>query len=228
MPLLLFRSATGALGQAVPQFLRILLDDFNRSNEGPPPSNNWTNGISTFVSGEGLVVTGNTAARAATGGYRQGSYWSAGSFGANVELAVEVSDWTNTTSNGLALFLRLATIGTSSTDGYALAIERSSTATTWYIWRYDNGVATSLGLGTSQAVVAGDLVAFQAIGSELRGYIRTAGSWTLVISASDSTYSSAGNVGIEVLNNQQTKITNSWAASLPSSAQSFVTIRPSD
>src|SRR3990167_6969919 len=157
---------------ATPQTLKLLLDDFNRANEGPPPSNSWTNGITTFVAGEGLVVSGNKVTRKATGGFEQGSYWSAADFGPNVELVAEMSDWTNTFNNGLHLFLALANIGSTSTDGYSLEVERAAATTPGAIQRSDNNSKTQLATVANQAVASGDMIAFQRIGNTLIGWLK--------------------------------------------------------
>ena len=217
---------------ATPQTLKLLLDNFNRSNEGPPPSNSWTNGISTFTAGEGAIVLSNQLVMKTGGGLRQGSYWSAADFGPNVELVLECSEWTNAANAETRLWCSLQQIGVGTTDGYFLQVNRSpgNTVDEWYLVRSDNLSLTFLVGPTTQNIDATDFICLQRIGSALSGWYRTAaGSWTLIVSATDATYAAAGKVGVEFAESgdaQVHKWTNMWAATLPAGSQTFVALRP--
>lgn len=193
----------------MPDPVATLQDDFNRANEGPPPSSKWTNGIQTFTGGEGLVVLSNQCTRASAGGYRQGSYWNNAQFGPDTCVVVDIAGWVDTNGNGISLFSRLANIGSTTTDGYYFLVERDAGVTVWSFLRLDDNVPTTLGSTVTQAVAAGDQIAMQVIGSTLEGWRKpSAGSWTLILSRTDSTYANAGYVGAEITNNQETVIDN--------------------
>jgi hypothetical protein len=66
-----------------------------------------------------------------------------------------------------------------------------------YIQRVDAGVVTQLGAKLYQEFAAGDKLGLQMIGSTISAYYQAAGnSWTLLGSVTDSTYSSAGYIGL--------------------------------
>jgi len=182
----------------------VVLDDFNRANEGPPPSASWTT-----RSTAGLIVLANQLARQAAGAYRQDAYWNVADYGPDVEIVVDLAAWTDTNGNELALQARIVNIGGGTTDAYSLNVSRGPSSTEWAFSRYDNDVGIGIGTPVVQAVAAGDKIAFQIIGQTLFAWHKpTAGSWTLVTSVVDATYAGAGKCGVEITNNQQTLVDN--------------------
>lgn len=196
-----------------------LLDDFNRADDAtPPPGANWTNGVQTFVAGEGIAIVTNQACRAATGGYRQGGYYNARQPGPDVDIVAEISSLVDTNGDGFFVFGRLKEVAAGTVDGYCLAVERvSATTYTMAIWRIVNGVSTTLATSANFTLAVGDLVALQMIGSALTGWNKSgAGAWTSMVTATDAQITTAGYVGLEFVGNQSGKITNLWATGLVS------------
>jgi hypothetical protein len=194
----------------MPEPAAVLLDDFNRADTGPPPSSQWTNGVFTFVGGEGLLVVSNRCSRPAGGSFRQGSYWNASLYGPDCCVIVDLGAWTNTFNNGISIYLRLVQIGSGTTDGYAVHINRDVSSTVWGIQRMTNGAGTDIAPGVAQAIAAGDKLALQTIGPVIEAWIKpSGGNWTLVTRAIDTTYAGAGSVGIEITGtNQETGLDN--------------------
>src|SRR5688572_22948208 len=91
-----------------------LLDDFNRTNEGPPPSANWTTGVDGSTGG--FAVSSNTAV--AQDGSFSSAYWNATTFGPDTEVYVTMVNTFGASCCGYRLYLRLASAGTSGVDGY--------------------------------------------------------------------------------------------------------------
>lgn len=198
------------------------LDDFNRVNQGPAPSSSWTNGIITFTGG--LVVLDNQLARSANGAFRQGSYWNT-AFGPDSEVWGTVKYTSRSTNDGMSLYTRLTTPGSGTTDGYALLVEFDGSACQWGIQRFDNGVGASLGSLVSQDISDGDQVLFQAYGDILAGFLGSGGTWAQVVSASDSTYTSAGFVGVDLVNGQRWRLDDFGGGTFPASGAANATIR---
>jgi hypothetical protein len=96
-------------------------------------------------------------------------------------------------AGGFVLLLaRIKDIGASTWDGYYLFWVSSSG---WEIRRVDNNAATTIAGPTAGALVAGDKMGFELIGSTLTGYRFTGGSWVSVLSVVDATYLTAGFIG---------------------------------
>ncbi len=195
--------------------VQVLVDDFNRADDAvPPPGTDYSNGVTTFVAGDGLAISSNQLVRRSTGGYRQGATYTPATFGPDFDLVFEISGVPDTNLDGIYAYARLANIGSGSTDGYALALERvSSTTYGFNLWRVDNGVTTLINpnVGALPLVAVGDLIAFTGRGSLLRTFLKKpGGSWNTVSEATDTTYTGGGNVGFEFVRNQSGKITNLW------------------
>lgn len=171
-----------------------VLDDFNRADEGPPPSASWTNWIDTAHDGTGLKVTSNVCNMAtAAAGYRDAGYWNVDSF-ADVEVFATASALpANTEDQQLAW--RLTTVGVGTTNGYELVFQHDGGGNPiWLVRRIDNDVETTLGATLTDAFVAGDQIAVSMIGSLIT--VRLNG--TAIATRSDSTYSAAGRIGAAI------------------------------
>jgi hypothetical protein len=164
-----------------------ILDDFNRANEGPPPSSNWTD-ISN-----GLKVVSNVCVGNVASAYNV-SRWNT-SFGPDTEVYAKL----NNISAYIQLFLRMAS---DFSTGYSLFVE---TTTIIRVRRYTGGSPTQIGSVTlATALVVGDLVGLEIIGSNIKVYTKQSGVWaqrgdTVV----DSTYSGAGYIGAAIYHTVQ-------------------------
>lgn len=163
-----------------------VLDNFNRANEGPPPSANWTTGIDG--SADGFSVASNQAAPQSAA--FSSSYWNAATFGPDVEVYATIA-----AVGPFRLYLRVQQAGTSGLDGYIVLAYPPTNEL--YVYRVDNGSQTQLGAAFSQTIGAGDKFGASMIGNEISVYYKTsAGEWALIGTRTDSTYGSAGHLGI--------------------------------
>lgn len=170
-----------------------LLDDFNRANEGPPPSAAWTTGC--LGGSAGLKVVSNKCVANAS---EADGYWNAGvTSSADCEAYGTID--TILFNESLYLYLRLANIGSSTTDGYRVRCQFRITIldTRYFLQRLDNGVATNVKSSDVTAGAAdGDSYGAELIGTTLTAYKKpAAGSWAAASSTTDSTYSAAGYIG---------------------------------
>lgn len=178
-----------------------LLDNFNRADEGPPPSASWTNGWINQNVGNGIEVFSNQARRNDTGDAAQDSYWTAPDFGPAVEVECVVSVIPTATGDDVRLGARLVDVGVGTTDGYALLVARDATGQRdWFLYRVDNEVFTQIAtVADGASVVAGDSIKLVCNGSSIEGWHKpAAGSYSLILSAADATYAAAGKVGLAI------------------------------
>ena len=129
------------------------------------------------------------------------SLWDTSTFGADSEAYCTVPG-VSSDYHGLSLFVRCTTLSESTFDGYGLNIDIHPNPDTWTIEEVLNGGTTSIGSGTSN-LANGDKVGLEVIGSTLKAYKYTSGAWnsTAIVSVSDTTYGSAGYIGIGVKDN---------------------------
>lgn len=178
-----------------------LLHDFTGTAGTIPPSADWTNLIAGTGSGI-KIVSNNCGGNIGGDGTFSSGWWNLSTYGPDCEVYCVVPTRQLTTpARILSLFLGLITPGSSSVDGYRFDIT-TDTATTpddfWKITRVDNNVGTQLGSTVGQAYASGDSFGAERIGSTLTGYLKTGGVWSSVITQSDSTYTSAGYIGVQM------------------------------
>lgn len=175
-----------------------ILDDFNRADEGPPPSASW--GVKIFPAQSGLVVFGNTLTSESGIGSQ---VWNT-QFGPDCEAYCEVADIS--TSTRFALFLRLKDLDTSF-DGYA--VEVNSSSPDLRIYRYDNAVSTLLGTAIDTVVEVGDSFGVQIVGNTISAYYKPAGgAWELLGQRTDNTYPNAGLIGLRAFSSIALQLDN--------------------
>jgi hypothetical protein len=183
-----------------------LIDNFNRADNvasTQPTSSgaNWsTNLINDPVSSDLAVAANQLRANSAgTNGYITTTY------GPDSEVYADVSALPG---NGqyIALWGRIQEAGTSNFDSYALVYVHSTSGNaTWSLRRYINGSGTTLNNVSAPALVAGESLGINIIGTgnsvTLTAYKKSGGTWSTVGSVIDSDPSritSAGNIGIEL------------------------------
>ena len=175
-----------------------VLDDFNRANEGPPPSASWTD---TWLTGSGLTV--NTNQCATNGGTTlKDSYWNVSTFGPDAEAFVTIATIPTTDGDSIRLGIRLAQPGATTVDGYLAMWQwiAGAGADRVRLFRLDNGAATELGTGVDLNMSAGDKLGMETIGSTIKVYTKSgAGAWTERRSETDATYSAAGFIGLQFI-----------------------------
>ena len=176
-----------AAGSPPPSFpVNGILDNFNRADTGPPPSANWT--TSWRASSGGFLVSGNTVRGNAAGD--NSTYWNVQNFGPDVEVYGTIIG-SPASYRGVAA--RLVSEGTAGVDGYEVVVADN----TFYITRWDNDAQTTLGASIAQSISDGDSFGMSIVGSTITAYHKpAAGSWTVIGTRTDSTYSAAGKIGL--------------------------------
>lgn len=152
-------------------------------------------------SGEGAITTNGTQAAAPAVATDYTGYITDLTYNNAVGAMVSISS-KNASDDGLiGLYVGLesAGLGSGTPDGYRGEIRIRSTGDEWRIQRIDDGVATVLSSGTIQEVTAGDKMAvIRTSGNAIELWWKTGGSWSFVVSASSSTYTAGGKVGIHI------------------------------
>lgn len=167
-----------------------MLDDFNRANTGPPPSANWTTAI--FSGESGMSVSGNTLA---SGAPPSSTYWSAASYGPDVEVYATIL---NTTTERGGLLARLSNLGAGALSGYYLLAATNVSAIR--VYRIDATSLTQLGADISQVVADGDAIGMALIGSAINVWYKNGGNpWAQLSTRTDSNYISSGRIGVRAL-----------------------------
>lgn len=158
-----------------------IIDNFNRADEGPPPSSNWTD------LANGLKVVSNQVDGTTDG--VNWSCWNVATFGPDCEAYMTM---TERTTEGVGLTIRGTTLNVSTIDGYLMHYNDGTGKLE--VNRCDNGSFTRLGAQVNWIASAGDKLGAECIGSTLKTLIHD-GSWTEKVSRSDGTYGSAGYIG---------------------------------
>lgn len=161
-----------------------LLDNFNRSNEGPPPSSSWA----VYGSTAGKVVSNAYVGSTFNAADNQ-QYWSPSSFGPDVEVYATVS----TVRSADTWLLLNARMDIAANNGYT--IEWTADVSRIRVRRIDAGVKTTLGADITQAMASGDSLGMSIVGNTISVYYKASGgSWTLLTTRTDSTYTGAGRI----------------------------------
>lgn len=184
-----------------------LLDDFNRASLG----SSWTTpGVLNANTGL-TIVSSAELTRESSGSYRQGGYYNASQF-ANLDEIIEMSAVGATGGDGLGMYARLVSPGGSGADGYGVLVGFDGTDWEWTITTVTDA-STPVGMtGLLPALAVGDQLALTCRGNLIMFWRKpSGGAWTQVGVVVDDSYSS-GYVGMEFLNNQDTRITNLYAS----------------
>jgi len=170
-----------------------VIDNFNRSNEGPPMTG-WANINELFQSagtGRGFEVISNQAQ--CNSNSVNADYKSATTYGPDVEVYATIVDiGVGVDSSGLSFRV---SDPTGTPTGY-LVIATASNTIRVYRMNGDSDL-TQLGSDISQTVSDGDSIGVTMIGSTITVYYKVgAGAWNSIGTRTDSTYSNAGYVGL--------------------------------
>lgn len=165
-----------------------VLDNFDRSNTGPPPSASW----STIVAGHKIL---SDLLRSNASWSQCASGWNVATFGPDCEVFMTITTQPSS-GGGYDVLARLTTLTSSTYDGYAFETMNAATDLLNY-YRIDNGVFTQLGASINQAFASGDSIGLEVVGSTLTGYYKSgAGAWSAQATRTDTTYASAGYIGL--------------------------------
>lgn len=168
------------------------LDSFTRSNEGPPPSSSWTSLVHSGW-GTGHKVVSNQMTAAALDD--QGSVYNT-SFGPDSEAFMTLPN-TYAASDYICIAARIT--ATTDPSGYVVCINIVAGAGNdqWTIQKMTTGDTVILSSLSSQELGAGDAIGISVIGSTITAYYKASGgSWASKGTATDSTYASAGKIGL--------------------------------
>lgn len=170
-----------------------VIDDFNRTNQGPPPSSSWAGPIVTGQSG--LRVVSNELVASATG-FRD-AYWNE-VFPADQEAAIT---FVTVPAGQFYLHARINTPG-SAHNSYFARYTPAGSSSDLRIGRVLGGSYATLATYANQQAQAGDRVSIQCEGTSpttLRLYRYRSGSWSLIGETTDSSSAlqAGGMVGVE-------------------------------
>lgn len=167
------------------------LDTFAGANEDPI-TGNWNNRINAA---HDPLARESNALTSGVGGSGS-AWWNPTPFGPNCEVWVTLTNLPDENHN-IRLCARIGNPGTSSPIGYYLRLSRETGVTDEVgIFLMDD---TLIGAFVSQEFAAGDQFGFELNGTTLKGYRKpSGGSWTELLSRTDSTYDAGGNIGVMI------------------------------
>ena len=167
-----------------------MLDAFNRADGGLGAS--WTALYNTLAISSNQVTgpSGNIGVSVFNTTY-----------GADAECYIDIPTIGNT-GDELDVGVRHTTQSLATDDGYNATLIIAAGTDTVAISRIDNSAFTQLGATINQNFANGDSLGIEAIGSTIKAYIKTGGTWSDISSGgrSDATYGSAGYSLLAVLN----------------------------
>jgi hypothetical protein len=201
--------AVSAAGPVTP-----LLDDFARPNNSGPPGTNWTHMIvsSTSPTNDFFITNHQVTGRPNS----NADYWNPQAYGPNSEVWVTVAVKPNVDQDPVVLGLRFQNPGAATASGYqAFYIFRTGRPDQYKITRRTNGT-TSMVLTSSEGptLKAGDRLLFRAIGTTLELWRENAGTWTRLLSATDTAYQGAGYLNMTARNGT-VRLANFGGGTLP-------------
>ncbi len=206
-------NATAVVASA-PGPLTALLDNFARPDNTGPPGPSWTHmAVSSTSASNDLFITNQQI----TG--RSGSnadFWNPQAFGPNSEVWVTIAVKPNVDLDPVVLGLRFQNPAASNASGYqAYYIFRTGQADQYKIISRTNGTtSTTLSSVNGPTLSAGDQLLFRAIGTTLELWRLHTGTWTRLLTATDSTFPSAGYLNLTARNGA-VRMTNFGGGTLP-------------
>ncbi|RLC82130.1 MAG: hypothetical protein DRI81_00705 [Chloroflexi bacterium] len=171
-----------------------ILDDFNRPDEGPPPSVNWTGFGAPYYMGL-RVVSNQCAGSVGTTTLISGAaYWSAAFFGPDCEAYATLSD-VAVSSFDFRLIVRGFNFGISPNSWQGYAMRYYENGGSYYLELKRDETQTIERITLPGALLVGDAIGIRALGTAITGYLKyAAGSWTQVLSGINAVHGGAGNV----------------------------------
>lgn len=177
-----------------------ILDDFNRADEGPPPSANW---LDPLIGGGGAASGAEVFSNECRAHHLDGNgvaYWNA-SIGPDCEGYFTISSLPALGVDYVYLEVSVRAtrgasywVGTGYTLGVTIYMDGINTAASWVLRRFDNATTTLLSNGViASGFEEGVKIGISAIGDAISGYYcPSGGAWTLIDSVTDATYAAAG------------------------------------
>ena len=206
-------STATAVVTSAPGPVTSLLDDFNRADNGGPPGASWSHlpTLSTTASNN-LFVTSQAIAGPSGG---NADYWNVQQFGPNSEAWITVVAKPTVNLDPVYLGLRFQSPTVANASGYQAGFLNENTTPDQYrIYRRTKGKPAVLASVTGPKLNAGDQLLFRAIGTTLELWRGAAGSWTRILTATDSTFKSGGYLALAA-RNSSVRLDNFGGGTLP-------------
>ena len=174
----------------------VIVDDFNRPDEGPPPTG-WSGSI--FATSYGLRVISNEVGGAQPFGSHEG-YWL--SPAGDVQEAFVTIVVMPGFDNVFRIHINLTGGGTAFPNGYMVQVtDKAPAADEISIYRLDAGVYTSLDTQTEH-LGPGDRFGIRNRESAVTAIrLLSGGEWEEILSVEDTTYNIAGYQGLMIGHN---------------------------
>lgn len=175
-----------------------VVDNFNRANEGPPPSASWK-AVDDLWGGMKVVSNG---CKAGTGNSINGAVLTTAASSADSEAYMTISTKPGTGSSA-GVLLRgkdMTGSGAVAPDGYEIEWsddDGNGTVETIAVYRMDNGSFTKLGASISRTCSNGYKLGASMAGSTIEVFTDEGAGWTSRGTRTDSTYTAAGYYGIQ-------------------------------
>lgn len=173
-----------------------ILDNFNRANEGPPPSASWSAWNAFFSIPEQLVVSGN-ACKSNTALDTGSDWWNASTPGPDCEVYATLSNWpTLGVGDGMGVSLLLRLVGQDTAGPtfsyYMLSVNQSYGSSPAYTISRVTEAGTSILKSGTVTIATGDAIGMDRVGDTLAFHRKpSGGSWTSVDSVTDGSPLSA-------------------------------------
>ena len=157
-----------------------ILDNFNRADEGPPPSDKW------HTANDGLAVVSNQATATQNDDYGWNN-WEDEYFGEDTEMYFTIVT-KPATDRGFRLYMLDWSF--SDGDGYSLDFFTTGSGTANFVMRrFDEWSDTQLGAAvTDEGFSNGDKLGFAREGDDVVGYKDTGSGWEEFMRRTDNTH----------------------------------------
>ena len=162
-----------------------ILDNFNRTDANPLDGS-WDN---RFRTDSDLKIVSNQLA-ASRAGYWCGGRYNAATYGADCEVYASIP-----VAGNITLGARMDA-DLSAPDGYYIQYDNSTHVLR--IRRLANNVGTTLGADIGLTISDNDKLGMSVVGTTITAWRYTSGAWSELGSRTDSTYSAAGYLSIEI------------------------------
>lgn len=177
------------------------IDSFGYSENPISNGGKWTNQI--LLGEVDLTATGTaaqpSAASSDASAYRNDA---AATMSADMGAMVTVTSKVSTDDGVVSIYIALqgAGLGVGTPNGYIGEVRIRTTGDEWRIQRIDVGIPAIISSGTIQEIASGDKFAVIRNGTAIELWWKSigTGAWSFIVSATDATYSSGGQVGLRI------------------------------
>jgi len=174
-----------------------VVDNCNRTESPINNSGLWDTTKAGFGGSDGKLKTNGTVALG-DGSQSFEASFSAASYGPDTECYCDVPALAASGSETVGFYLRTANGGTASATGYEVEFDNAATLNI-KVWKATNSTTfQQLGSSQTQTISANDSLGARIVGNTIEvWYKASGGSWTMIYSVTDSTYTAAGPIAVE-------------------------------